>query len=63
MKNLSDIFAWLLISIGIAITWYIVWVGPHDAYLASMMDCMEQGGDVSEMGYDRCAEEYRNESR
>ena len=61
--SLVDTTMWVIVALGIFATWYFVWVGPRDAYLASMVSCMERAGDYSEDGYIHCTKEHANESR
>jgi len=58
-----NITGWVIVALGACVVWYFVYVGPRDAYLASMINCMDRIGDYSEDGYNRCTKEHVNEGR
>ena len=61
-NNIAELvlFMFILTSAGF---WYRVWVEPHDAFLGSVVDCMNDAGQNSRYAYDTCVEEVINENR
>lgn len=50
----------IFVSLGLAIgaVWFNVYVKTNDEFRASIMQCMEDDGDMSRAGYNHCTEKF-----
>ena len=55
-KEFIEIIIFCSFILGCAFAWYFLWVVPRTEFLYSVMDCMNEIGDSSEVGYQICVD-------